>query len=59
MNEDINTAFIKSINFISFQLKLESIMNQASEFILFYNNEISFYKRFHKFSVITFLTKNF
>ena len=34
-------------------------MNQASEFILFYNNEISFYKRFHKFSVITFLTKNF
>ena len=41
------------------QLKLESIMNQANEFILYYDNEMYFYETFNSFSIVTFMTKNF
>lgn len=40
------------------QLKLESIYNQARVFLLYFQNEIDFYRQFNKFTYLTFLTRN-
>lgn len=41
------------------QLKLESIYNQGVKFLLLFQNEIDFYRRWNKVIFVTFLTKNF